>query len=391
MPKSLQRIGASATHPEGQFFPDTYLYARQSSDLAIYRRAYQAMQRRLATAWESRDTSVPYKNIEEALTMASIVEKETGTPADRGKVASVFVNRLKKGMLLQTDPTVIYGLGEKFDGNLRKVDLQTDTPYNTYTRAGLPPTPIALPGMASIQAALQPPKTDFLYFVARGDGSSVFSRTLEEHNRAVNQIPAGQGIRLVRGKFITLEGVDGAGKSTHLNWLVAHLRAQGRIVVQTREPGGTPLGEKLRELLLHEPMHLETEALLMFAARREHLELVIKPAIARGDWVVCDRFTDASFAYQGGGRGLSAEKLEQLEAWVQGDFQPDLTLLFDLPVDIAAQRMAGAARQLDRFEQEKADFHERVRAAYLARAAQMPARVRVIDSRQTLDTNSERT
>lgn len=189
----LQHIGAAATHPEGQFFPDTYLFARQSSDLAIYRRAYQAMQRRLAVAWENRDTSVPYKSITEALIMASIIEKETGTPADRGKVASVFVNRLRRGMLLQTDPTVIYGLGEKFDGNLRKVDLLTDTPYNTYTRAGLPPTPIALPGMASILAALQPPRTDFLYFVARGDGSSVFSRSLEEHNRAVNQYQRGRG------------------------------------------------------------------------------------------------------------------------------------------------------------------------------------------------------
>jgi dTMP kinase len=191
----------------------------------------------------------------------------------------------------------------------------------------------------------------------------------------------------MRGKFITLEGVDGAGKSTHLSWLVTYLRtrlrAQGHTVVQTREPGGTPLGEKLRELLLHEPMHLETEALLMFAARREHLERVIKPAVARGDWVVCDRFTDASFAYQGGGRGLSSEKLSRLENWVQEGFQPDLTLLFDLPIDIAAQRMAGAARQLDRFEQEKADFHQRVRDAYLARAAQMPERVKVIDSRQT--------
>lgn len=188
-----------------------------------------------------------------------------------------------------------------------------------------------------------------------------------------------------RGRFITLEGVDGAGKSTHLSWLVNHLRAQGRTVVQTREPGGTPLGEKLRELLLHEPMHLETETLLMFAARREHLDQVIRPAIARGDWVVCDRFTDASFAYQGGGRGLSTEKLAQLENWVQEGFQPDLTLLFDLPIDIAAQRMAGAARQLDRFEQEKADFHERVRAAYLARARAMPARVKVIDSRQGVE------
>jgi UPF0755 protein len=189
----LQRIGAGELHPEGRFFPDTYLFARQSSDLAIYRRAYQAMRRRLAAAWESRDPAVPYRNLDEALTMASIVEKETGAPADRGKVASVFVNRLKRGMLLQTDPTVIYGLGDRFDGNLRKVDLLTDTPYNTYTRAGLPPTPISLPGMASIQAALNPPATDFLYFVARGDGTSAFSRTLEEHNRAVNKYQRNRG------------------------------------------------------------------------------------------------------------------------------------------------------------------------------------------------------
>ena len=189
----------------------------------------------------------------------------------------------------------------------------------------------------------------------------------------------------MKGKFITLEGVDGAGKSTHLNWLVETLRSRGKTVIQTREPGGTPLGEKLRELLLHEPMHLETEALLMFAARREHLEQVILPAVQRGGWVVCDRFTDASFAYQGGGRGLSTDKLAELERWVQGEVQPDLTLLFDLPIDIAAQRMAGAARTLDRFEQEKADFHERVHAAYLARAAENPARFRVLDGRQSIE------
>jgi UPF0755 protein len=189
----MQRIGASQAHPEGWFFPDTYLFARQSSDLVIYRRAYQAMQRRLVTAWDSRDISAPYKSIDEALIMASIIEKETGAAVDRSKVASVFVNRLKRGMLLQTDPTVIYGLGTRFDGNLRKRDLLADTPYNTYTRAGLPPTPIALPGMASIQAALHPPTTDLLYFVARGDGSSVFSRTLEEHNRAVNKYQRGGG------------------------------------------------------------------------------------------------------------------------------------------------------------------------------------------------------
>ena len=181
----LARIGAAETHPEGLFFPDTYLFAKQSSDLHILRRAYRAMQSRLAAEWAARDPATPYATPYQALIMASIVEKETGQAADRPKVAAVFTNRLRKGMLLQTDPTVIYGMGEHFDGNIRKQDLTTDTPYNTYTRAGLPPTPIALPGLASIQAALHAPPSDLYYFVARGDGSSVFSRTLEEHNRAV--------------------------------------------------------------------------------------------------------------------------------------------------------------------------------------------------------------
>jgi UPF0755 protein len=181
----LARLNIPATHPEGLFFPDTYLFPKQGSDLDILRRAYHTTRTRLAAEWENRDPSVPYASPYEALIMASIVEKETGQPADRGKVASVFVNRLRRGMLLQTDPTVIYGMGENFDGNIRKRDLTMDTAYNTYTRAGLPPTPIAMPGLASIQAALRPPATDLFYFVARGDGSSQFSRTLDEHNRAV--------------------------------------------------------------------------------------------------------------------------------------------------------------------------------------------------------------
>ena len=181
----LVRIGATEVHPEGLFFPDTYLFAKQSSDLDVLRRAYRAMQRRLASEWENRDPSVPYENIYQTLIMASIVEKETGRAADRPMVAAVFTNRIERGMPLQTDPTVIYGLGDSFDGNLRKRDLITDNAYNTYTRGGLPPTPIAMPGLASIQAVMHPPPTDKLYFVARGDGSSVFSRTLEEHNRAV--------------------------------------------------------------------------------------------------------------------------------------------------------------------------------------------------------------
>ena len=184
-------------------------------------------------------------------------------------------------------------------------------------------------------------------------------------------------------KFITLEGVDGAGKSTHIPTIANLLRAKGKEVLVTREPGGTPLGEKLRELLLHESMHPETETMLMFAARREHLERVIKPALARGAYVLSDRFTDATFAYQCGGRGVSAEKIRQLETWVQGEFQPDLTLLFDVPVSVSTQRLAGA-RDPDRFERENADFFERIRQAYLIRANDFPQRFRIVDSGKSL-------
>jgi dTMP kinase len=187
----------------------------------------------------------------------------------------------------------------------------------------------------------------------------------------------------MRGKFITLEGIDGAGKSTHAKTLVKMLEARGKKVVHTREPGGTPFVEKLRELLLHESMHLETEALLMFAARREHLEKLIYPALAEGTWVVSDRFTDASFAYQGGGRGLAKERIETLERWVQGDFQPDLTLLFDLPVPVARTRM-GREAKLDRFEREGEEFFERVRVAYLARASASSGRIHIIDSQLSI-------
>lgn len=187
----LKRLGAGESHPEGLFFPDTYLFDKGASDLDVLRRAYRAMQQRLETAWTMRDAGLAVKTPYELLTLASIVEKETGLPSDRSAVASVFANRLRIRMPLQTDPTVIYGLGERFDGNLRKVDLQTDTPWNTYTRSGLPPTPISMPGQASLDAASRPPRTGHLYFVARGDGSSQFSSTLDEHNRAVNRYQRG--------------------------------------------------------------------------------------------------------------------------------------------------------------------------------------------------------
>lgn len=189
----MAALGEPAQSPEGRFFPDTYAYSRGVSDLTVLKRAYAAMQRRLITFWAERAEGLPLKTMDEALILASIVEKETGRDADRADVAAVFVNRLRIGMPLQTDPTVIFGMGAAFDGNLRKRDLLADTPYNTYTRGGLPPTPIALPSAASLRATVRPAKTRALYFVARSDGSggSVFSETLDDHNRAVNQFQRG--------------------------------------------------------------------------------------------------------------------------------------------------------------------------------------------------------
>jgi UPF0755 protein len=183
----MEKISTEYKSPEGLFFPDTYLFAKGSSDLKIYKQAHALLLDRLNAAWSKRDESLPYKTPYEALIMASIVEKETGQKSERAMIAGVFVNRLKQGMMLQTDPTVIYGMGTNYDGNIRKKDLETDTPYNTYVHVGLPPTPISLPGVQSLAAALGPAKTEALYFVSRGDGSSKFSDNLPDHNKAVNQ------------------------------------------------------------------------------------------------------------------------------------------------------------------------------------------------------------
>lgn len=188
----MEAVGRPGVHPEGRFFPDTYTYSKGSSDIAVLQRAMRAMDRKLEAAWAARASNLPLKTAEEALILASIVEKETGKPKDRPEIAGVFTNRLRINMLLQTDPAVIYGLGDAFDGNLRKRDLQTDTPWNTYTRPGLPPTPIAMPGQAALLAAVQPARTSALYFVSRGDGSSEFSENLDAHNRAVNKYIRGR-------------------------------------------------------------------------------------------------------------------------------------------------------------------------------------------------------
>lgn len=188
----MKSLGKPGVHPEGRFYPDSYTYAKNSSDLAVLKRAMRAMDKKLEAAWSQRLSDSPLKTPEQALILASIVEKETGRASDRPMIAGVFSNRLRIGMMLQTDPTVIYGLGETFDGNLRRRDLRADTPWNTYTRTGLPPTPIAMPGKAALLAAVQPATTKALYFVARGDGTSQFSASLEEHNRAVNKYQRGQ-------------------------------------------------------------------------------------------------------------------------------------------------------------------------------------------------------
>jgi UPF0755 protein len=188
----MEKLGRPKLSPEGRFFPDTYNYAKGSSDLDVLLRAMKTMDQQLDAVWQKRALDIPLKTSEEALILASIIEKETGRPTDQPMISSVFNNRLRKGMLLQTDPTVIFGMGTKFDGNLRKRDLKADTPWNTYTRAGLPPTPIALPGKGALLAAVQPAKTKALYFVSRGDGTSEFSATLEEHNRAVNKFQLGK-------------------------------------------------------------------------------------------------------------------------------------------------------------------------------------------------------
>jgi len=187
----------------------------------------------------------------------------------------------------------------------------------------------------------------------------------------------------MRGRFITFEGIDGAGKSTHIDWYVERLRARGIDAVRTREPGGTPLAERLRELLLAEPMSMDTELMLMFAARCDHLERSIRPALAAGRWVVCDRFTDSTWAYQGGGRGAPTQRIAWLESWIHGDLQPDRTYLFDLPAELAAQRRA-AARSADRFEREDVAFFSRVREGYRLRAAGAAERFLILDGEKSI-------
>jgi dTMP kinase len=343
-----------------------------------------------------RDPDLSLRNSRELLIMASIVEKESGLPQELRLIAGLYLHRLSIGMRLQADPTVIYGMGDRYDGDIRTVDLRTDGPYNTYTRTGLPPTPIALPAAAVIRATAHPEKTSAVYFVAspKGDGSHVF-RHLAGTQRGVAASATAlqsQGMRCGRDRrrFLTIQGIEGVGKTTQVARLSEALRARGIGHVVTREPGGTPLAEKIREIVLNEQSESlppTAELLLMFAARAVHLANHVEPHLKAGRWVVCDRFTDATYAYQGGGRGLNTDHIRQLETMVQGSRRPDLTVLLDAPVEQALrrarQRNSGAAT--DRFESERVEFFERVREAYRARAAAEPDRIIVIAAHESAD------
>ncbi len=374
---------------EGWFWPDTWMYTANTSDIAILKRAHQKMVTEVAKIWEGRMDNLPYADQNQLLTMASIIEKETAVAEERDRVASVFINRLRIGMRLQTDPTVIYGMGEGYNGKLTRKDLETPTAYNTYTISGLPPGPIAVPGEASLKAAAHPAKTPYLYFVADGKGGHTFTTNLVSHNRAVQDYLKVLKEKM-RSNYIVIEGLEGAGKTTARQLVVETLQSAGiHDMVFTREPGGTILAEKLRSLVLDiqstgdEVINDKAEVLMFYAARVQLVETVIKPALARGHWVIGDRHDLSTQAYQGGGRGIDRTMLATLRDAVLGDFRPDLTLYLDVTPEVGLQR-ARARGELDRIEQESMNFFNRTRARYLELAAADPS-IRTVDATQPLD------
>lgn len=374
---------------EGWFWPDTWMYTANTSDIAILKRAHQKMVTEVAKIWEGRMDNLPYADQNQLLTMASIIEKETAVAEERDRVASVFINRLRIGMRLQTDPTVIYGMGEGYNGKLTRKDLETPTAYNTYTISGLPPGPIAVPGEASLKAAAHPAKTPYLYFVADGKGGHTFTTNLVSHNRAVQDYLKVLKEKM-RSNYIVIEGLEGAGKTTARQLVVETLQSAGiHDMVFTREPGGTILAEKLRSLVLDiqstgdEVINDKAEVLMFYAARVQLVETVIKPAMARGQWVIGDRHDLSTQAYQGGGRGIDRTMLATLRDAVLGDFRPDLTLYLDVTPEVGLQR-ARARGELDRIEQESMNFFNRTRARYLELAAADPS-IRTVDATQPLD------
>lgn len=375
---------------EGWFWPDTWMYTANTSDIAILKRAHQKMVAEVAKVWEGRMENLPYADQNQLLTMASIIEKETAVAEERDRVASVFINRLRIGMRLQTDPTVIYGMGAGYTGKLTRKDLETPTAYNTYTISGLPPGPIAVPGEASLKAAAHPAKTPYLYFVADGKGGHTFTTNLVSHNRAVQDY-----LKVLKEKkcAVTISSSRGwraPGRPPHVNWWWR--RCSRRVFTIWCLPasrGGTILAEKLRSLVLDiqstgdEVINDKAEVLMFYAARVQLVETVIKPALARGQWVIGDRHDLSTQAYQGGGRGIDRTMLATLRDAVLGDFRPNLTLYLDVTPEVGLQR-ARARGELDRIEQESMNFFNRTRARYLELAAADPS-IRTVDATQPLD------
>lgn len=379
-------------HPEwveGWFWPDTWMYTAGTTDVALLQRAHKKMVAAVDKAWEGRMENLPYKDQNQFVTMASIVEKETAVASERDQVASVFINRLRIGMRLQTDPTVIYGMGENYKGNISRKDLETPTDYNTYVISGLPPGPIATPGQASLNAAAHPAKTPYLYFVADGKGGHTFNTNLASHNRSVQDYLKARKEKM-RSNYIVIEGLEGAGKTTARDVVVETLKQCGiEEMIFTREPGGTQLAEKLRSLVLDiksvgdEVITDKAEVMMFYAARVQLVETVIKPALARGCWVIGDRHDLSTQAYQGGGRGIDQHMLGTLRDAVLGDFRPNLTLYLDVTPEVGLKR-ARARGELDRIEQESLDFFNRTRARYRELAAEDPS-IRTIDATQPLE------
>ena len=339
----LKAIGASETHPEGLFAPETYVYDPGTSDLDIYRQAYRAQMKLLQDAWAARKGDLPYASPYEALTMASIIEKETGQASERAMIAGVFVNRLRQGMLLQTDP-----VGHLWNRAFVRRQLAQARSARRWAVQLVYARRITADADRAARSCIDRGSVESGKYVgavlriARRRHLALLGNAGRTQSRG-GHIPAVLPPMSERGRFVTFEGIDGSGKSTHIDAVAATLRARGVTPLLTREPGGTPLGESLRELVLNQPMTRETETMLMFAARAEHLAKVIRPALAAGQWVLCDRFTDATYAYQAGGRGMDERAIAELEQWVHPDLQPGLTILFDVAPEVAAQASRASA------------------------------------------------
>ncbi len=387
----MAAIGHPGEHPEGRFFPDTYRFAAGTTDRDLYALAYRKMAEALASAWSKRAADLPLADSYQALTLASIVEKETGLASERPRIAGVFVTRLKRNMRLQTDPTVIYGIGaflRRQHPRTRPAPRHAVQHVHTRGTAAHAHCVAVARGHRGGGASARN-RRHFLRGHRRGRWLAcvlVDARGAQCRRRPLSRAPEEQPNTMTQARFITLEGIEGAGKTTVADRITQSLRARGLTVHATREPGGTKLAERIRGVVLdrgEEHISATAEMLLMFGARQVHIDNLIRPALSRGEWVLCDRFTDATHAYQGGGRGVDRTLIDRIAQAVHGDLMPDCTLLLDVPVRVGLERMQARRGAVDRFEVESAQFFDRVRTRYLELAHAAPGRFRIIDATQS--------